>query len=93
MELTPGRLKINVFAFFFQSVSDYASASANLPSETKGLPLASLSYLTPISAPKIQNVAQDLRLAASVTHCQDQVRFHKKFKNRCCELTLTNDII
>jgi hypothetical protein len=61
-----------------QSVSDFATASANLPAETRGLPLASLSYLTPTSAPRIQNVGEELRIAASVTHCQDQVGYYLK---------------
>jgi hypothetical protein len=54
-------------------VSDFATAASNLPPETRGLPLSSLSYLTPASAPKIHNVGEELRVAASVTHCQDQV--------------------
>jgi hypothetical protein len=61
-----------------QSVSDYATAMANLPAETRGLPLASLSYLTPTSVSRIQNVAEEVRVAASVTHCKDQVKL------KCC---------
>lgn len=56
-----------------QMVSDYATASANLPAETRGLPLASLSYLTPGSVPRLHNISEEICISASVTHCQDQV--------------------
>jgi len=56
-----------------QTVSDFATAAANMPPETRGHPLSSLSYLTMTSAPKLHGVGDDLRVAASVSHCQDQV--------------------
>ena len=56
-----------------QTVSDFATAAANMPPETRGHPLSSLSYLTMTSAPKLHGVGEELRIAASVSHCQDQV--------------------
>ena len=56
-----------------QAISNFSTASATLPLETRGHSLSSLSYLTTSTAPKIPGITDELRLSASVMHCQDQV--------------------
>lgn len=54
-----------------QAASNYNTASANLPADTKGMPLSCLGYLTPTGA-RIQKVSEETRRLASITHCKNQ---------------------
>ena len=46
-----------------QGCSNYATASANMPTATKDLPLASLGYLTPVQPPKLQSTVDQQTMA------------------------------
>jgi hypothetical protein len=56
-----------------QNCSSYATASTNLPPDTKNMPLASLGYLTPKQPPRLHTqVPDETKALATITHCRNQ---------------------